>query len=85
MGSHMKTTVDIANPLLEQARRLANREGITLKAVLELGLRRVLAENRSASAPFRLRDASFCGEGLNPELADAGWERLRDLAYDHAP
>jgi len=81
----MKTTIDISDPLLEQARRLASREGITLKAVLELGLRRVLAEKRSVPTPFRLRSASFRGEGLNPELAGAGWERLRDLAYDHAP
>lgn len=81
----MKTTVDISGPLLEQARRLACREGITLKAVLELGFRRVLAEKRATPTPFRLRNASFRGEGLNPDRANAGWEQLRDLAYNPAP
>jgi hypothetical protein len=32
-----------------------------------------------ASPPFRLRDASFNGRGLNPEFADGAWDRLRDL------
>lgn len=32
--------------------------------------------------PFRLRSASFKGEGLRPELQDASWAQVRELAYD---
>ncbi len=81
MGAHMKTTIDLADPLLDEARRLAQREGTTLRALVEQGLRQVLAQKRR-SAPFRLRDASFAGDGLRPELAGASWERLRELAYE---
>jgi hypothetical protein len=77
----MKTTIDLADPLLDEARRLAQREGTTLRALVEQGLRQVLAQKRR-SAPFRLRDASFAGDGLRPELAGASWERLRELAYE---
>jgi len=77
----MKTTVEISDPLLREARALAAREGITLRALLERGLHRVIAESKR-SAAFRLRDASFKGEGLRPELRDAQWERIRDLAYE---
>jgi hypothetical protein len=80
-GIHMKTTIDIADPLLTEARDLAVREGVTLRAVVERGLRRVLSD-ASPKAPFRLRPASFNGRGLRPELADAGWERVRDTAYE---
>lgn len=77
----MKTTLDISDPLLREARKLAARERTTLRALVEQGLRRVVAEKRRQPA-FRLRKASFRGRGLRPELKDVGWERLRDLAYE---
>jgi putative antitoxin of VapBC-like toxin-antitoxin system len=77
----MKTTLDIADPLLREARKLAAREGTTLRALVERGLRQVVAE-KARSKTFRLRKASFKGDGLRPELRDAEWERLRDLAYE---
>lgn len=81
MGAHMKTTIEVSDALMEQARRLAAREHTTLRALVEEGLRKVLAEKRQA-APFRLRRASFKGRGLQPSARDAGWERVRDLAYE---
>ena len=77
----MKTTLDISDPLLREARKLAARERTTLRALVEQGLRRVVAEKRRQPA-FRLRKASFRGRGLRPELKDVGWERLRELAYE---
>jgi hypothetical protein len=90
MGTHikipigiapMKTTLDISDPLLREARKLAARERTTLRALVERGLRHVVTEKKRGPA-FRLRKASFKGRGLRPELADAGWDRLRDLAYE---
>ena len=78
----MKTTVDIPDPLLEEARRAADREGTTLRALVEAGLRRVLAERRGKAAPFRLRDASFRGDGLQPGVATGSWEAIRDAIYE---
>jgi len=77
----MKTTIDIADSILNDARRLAAREGLTVKALVELGLRRIIAEKKRAG-PFRLRKASFKGKGLQPGVKDAGWDRLRELAYE---
>ncbi|MBM3509723.1 MAG: DUF2191 domain-containing protein [Alphaproteobacteria bacterium] len=78
-----KTTVDLAEPLLEEARRLAAREGVTLKAVIERGLRRVIADAAaSGAARFRLRPASFKGKGLQPDAHGATWAELRDRAYE---
>jgi hypothetical protein len=36
----------------------------------------------TASEPFKLRDASVTGEGLRPDVADAGWDEIRRLAYE---
>ncbi len=76
----MKTTLDIADPLLREARRIAAREGTTLRELVEQGLRQVVAE-RKRKPPFLLRKASVKG-GLQPELGDASWERIRGLVYE---
>lgn len=77
----MKTTVDIADALLEAARKAADREGITLRALIERSLRDALKARRTA-APFRLKLVTFQGDGLHPQAADAGWEHLRAAIYE---
>lgn len=80
MVSHMKTTVEIADELLERAREAARRERTTLRALVEEGLRTSI-EQRKRGHRFQLRDASVAGQGLAPEFRDASWERIRDAAY----
>ena len=77
----MKTTVDIPDSILEEARKLAAREGSTVRALVEQGLRRLISERKRTGA-FRLRKATFKGEGLQPGAAGASWERIRDMAYE---
>ena len=77
----MKTTVEISDPLLREARKLAAREGVTLRTIIERGLHRVITETKQGT-PFKLRRASFKGKGLQPDLRHASWERVRDLAYE---
>lgn len=77
----MKTTVEIPDSLFEEARRLAQREHTTLKALVEQGLRRTIAE-RKGRGKFHLRDASFKGKGLHPDLAGASWEKMREFIYE---
>jgi len=77
----MKTTLDIPDPLLREARKMALRERTTLRALVERGLWQVVVKSKSRRR-FKLRKASFKGRGLRPELRAAGWDRLRDMAYD---
>jgi Bacterial antitoxin of type II TA system, VapB len=77
----MKTTVEIPQTLLDEARKLASQEGTTLRALVEEGLRRTIAERRHAGA-FRLRKATFKGTGLQAGVAGVPWERIRDMAYE---
>jgi hypothetical protein len=81
MGTHMKTTVEIADALLDEAKRVAAKEGTTVRALIEQGLRRALAE-RKRGGRFRLRRATFKGAGLQPGVQELGWERIRELAYE---
>ena len=77
----MKTTIELSDAALDEARRVAQREGTSLRALIEEGLRRVLADRRSRRAGFRLRDGSFSGEGLSPEFAGESWPVIRDTIY----
>jgi hypothetical protein len=77
----MKTTVEISDSLLREARSLAAREGVTLRTLVERGLHRIIAETKHG-ASFKLRRASFKGKGLQPKFHQASWERLRDLIYE---
>jgi hypothetical protein len=77
--SLMKTTIDIPELLLRNARQFAARKGTTLQALVEEGLRQV-REDSTRSRTFRLRKASFKGRGLRPEHRDASWQQLRALA-----
>lgn len=81
MFNHMKTTIQIPENLFEEARKLAQRERTTMKALVEEGLRRILSERKRRGA-FRLRKATFKGTGLQPPLAGASWEQIRELSYE---
>jgi hypothetical protein len=77
-----KTTVELPEALLIEAKALAVRERTTLRALVERGLRAVVSGG-STPQTFRLRDGSVPGNGLQPEFRDAGWERIRDAIYEY--
>ena len=76
----MKTTIDLPDSLMEEAKRVAAQSATTVKDLVETGLRKELRA-RAQSKPFRLRDASFRGKGLRPETADRSWDQIRELSY----
>ena len=76
----MKTTLDIADALLERARKHARRMHQPLRAVIEEGLRRVL-ETKTESQRFRLRDLSVGRPGDSNPLERMTWAELRDEIY----
>jgi hypothetical protein len=76
----MKTTVNLPDELLREAKELARREHVTLTALIERGLRAVVAEGEQAAA-FVLPDATVDGNGMQREFRDAPWERIRDAIH----
>jgi hypothetical protein len=78
--THMKTTVEISEELFQLTRELAQREGTTMRALIEEGLQAALAR-REERAIYRWPDLSVGGEGLTPGIEEGSWEPLRDLIY----
>ena len=76
----MKTTIDIADDLLERAKRQARREKKTLRDIVEDALRQRLVAP-AARPHFKLKKRPFKGAGLQPGVAEGQWEMVRDLIY----
>jgi hypothetical protein len=76
----MKLTINIADDILADAKRLAADRGMTLSVLVEEGLRRVVPPSVGALSAFTLRCASFKGSGLQPDVEGASWQRLLELA-----
>lgn len=81
MVAHMKTTIEIADELLDRAKETARKEKTTLRSLVEEGLRKAVAQRRRP-AGFTLRDASVDGQGLAPEYRGASWQKIRDAVYE---
>ncbi len=77
----MKTTIEIADNLFQQAKAVAANEGLSFRALVEEGLWSVIeARTNTASKPFRLRDGSFKGGGgLQARVV---WKNLAALASE---
>ena len=75
----MKTTVELPDAMLRSVKNYAAAHGMTMREVLETGLRHVLASERAASKPFRLKRCAFKGKGLAQEES---WPRIRARIYE---
>jgi hypothetical protein len=78
MGTHMKTTLDISDPLFNSAKALAQQSNTTLRALVEEGLRRVLSDSPAQAKPaFKLKDASVRGKQIL--IADPRqWQQMEE-------
>ena len=75
----MKTTVEISDSLLREAKRYAAAHDLTFRQVLETGLRSLIEGQKSGTKPFRLKRRSFQGDGL---VKDYSWPEIRSIIYE---
>jgi hypothetical protein len=80
-ASHMKTTIQIPDALLAEINKIAAHEKTALKALTQEGLEDLLSKRKSRK-PFKLKDCSVRGSGLNPELKDAAWDDIMAIIYE---
>jgi len=75
----VKTTVEISDSLLAEAKRLAASRRTTLRQLIEDGLRDSLRKTRKPPVRFRLQDGSVDGRGLQEPLS---WPKIRQRIYE---
>jgi hypothetical protein len=74
----VKTTIELPDAMLLAAKRYAAAHDITLREVIEAGLRSVMASERQAKEPFRLKRCAFRGKGPSQDL---DWKQVREKMY----
>lgn len=76
----MKTTLDLKDELVKQAKQYAKRAGRPFRAVVEEGLRLVLAET-PATSEYDLPDLSVGDPTAADPLEMLSWQDLRQEIY----
>lgn len=80
--SWMKTTIQIADPLLAEAKRRAARDRTTLRAIFDAALRQYLAGGKRTERSFRLEDRSVDGDGAAGDAVEGDWSAVRAAIYE---
>ena len=78
--TRMKTTIELLDELLEQVRRVARREGASLRRLVEEGLQRCLEARRKAERR-NLDFPIYGGSGLTSGFERVSWSRIQDEIY----
>ncbi len=77
----MKTTLNIADSLLESAKDLARKENTTLTEIVELSLREFLMGKQKKKSSSLWKKSHFGSKGLVAGLEEKEWSEIRDIAY----
>ena len=77
----MKTTIEVSDALMREAKSLAQVHNTTLRALVEQGLEQVLRDLREPK-PYKMGDCSFRGNGLQPGQELLSWPEIRDMIYE---
>ena len=76
----MKTTVEITDGLLEEAKRVARERDVTLRELIECGLRKELRDRAEPKKPYVWEDLSIGGAGLVPPYTWDNWAAIKEIA-----
>lgn len=77
----MKTTIDIADNIMERSRQLARREKSTFRDLVEEGLLLVI-DRRTNEKKSKIKPVTVKGNGLTDAFANASWSQIRQAAYE---
>ncbi len=77
----MKTTIEIQSELLRKAKETARKERTTLRALVEEGLRSVMASRAKPRRRRKFRMVTFKGDGLQPGVDLSDWKKVLEICY----
>lgn len=78
---HMRTSIDVPDPLLRRAKKIARDRRVTLRELLLEGLRSVV-ERQGTPAEHHMQDCSFGEGGLVDGLSWSDTDRMNELVYE---
>jgi len=76
-----KTTINLPDAVLCEAKTVAQREGTTLKEIFLAGLRSELERRREGEKLVEYRPVTFSGNGLHEDARGLDMHRIIHMAY----
>jgi hypothetical protein len=75
----VKTTIEMNDELFRRAKRAAAHDGITLRELVETGLRSEL--DRRERRSYDLSDLSVDGDGVQSGVTEGDWDQIASIIY----
>jgi metal-responsive CopG/Arc/MetJ family transcriptional regulator len=72
----VKTTIELADALLDEVKSRARADGRTVRSILEEALRRYLDEAPDSAGPFRLMDVGYGTGWVRTDLTEANLHEI---------
>ena len=77
----MKTTIDIADNIMDRSRQVARAEKTTFRDLVEEGLLLVI-DRRTKAKKAKIEPVTVKGDGLTNLFVNAPWSQIRQAAYE---
>ncbi len=79
----MKTTILLPDPLMERAKSLSKRKGISMTKLMEEALRNYLVNDTNPPTQKKWQPLVSKAKGgyVTPEL-EGNWQKIRELIYE---
>jgi len=77
----MKTTIDIADNIMDRTREVARAEKTTFRDLVEEGLLLII-DRRTHATKTEIRPVTVNGKGLSEAFRNAPWSQIRQAAYE---
>lgn len=78
---YMKTTLNIPNSLFNEIKKITQKRGLSFRSIAETALRNYLKSQKDNTTHFKLKNGSFCGDGLCKDLVEGNWNEIRSRIY----
>lgn len=77
----MKTTIDIADNIMERSRQVTRAEKTTFRDLVEEGLLLVI-DRRTKAKKTKIEPVTVKGNGLTDAFVNAPWSQIRQATYE---
>jgi len=78
---YMKTTMLLPDPLLYEAKQVAQEEGSSLTKVMERALQEYVGKKRGKKLA-KIRENHFKGKGFADSSFEGNWDKIRGAIYE---
>ncbi len=78
----MGTTIEINDSLMRNAQQLAHQKNLTLQQIVESALQSFLKKEQDVEKVFQLQKHSFRGNGVQPDIREGDWSKIRERIYE---